>query len=491
MVREELRSSFFALKKLSEKISDGDVSPVDLVGACLDKIKILNPILNAFITVIEEEELYKQAQIAEKEIKQGNYLGPLHGVPFSIKDIFYAKGIRCTAGSKILSNNIPSIDSTAVDRMKKAGGILIGTNNLNEFASGITGINPFYGSSKNPWDISKISGGSSGGSAVAVATGMVPISLGTDTGGSIRVPSSLCGVVGLKPTYGRISKYNVFPLSPSLDHVGCITRSAWDVAAVMEYIAGWDPLDETSEHKEVPAYTKIIEKSTLKGVRIGIPRESFFDCLYPEIQGIFYDFIETLRSNESIIVFDLHLHNPEKYYKSWRDIRFAEASEIHRKWLNTRASEGYTNEVRNMLIQGRRISAVDYICALKTVKEIKKEFLSILGTNNNSKIDAIITPTTITPALRFDEETVSIGKNTVLETRQALLRNTIVFNSTGLPAISIPIGLTKDNMPVGAQIIGLPFREDMVLSIAYSYERMNNSIDKFIINFAALNKSKL
>src|SRR5215216_3795545 len=158
MIKEELTSSLFSLKQLSGKIKEGDVSPVDLVGACLYKIKILNPILNAFITVIEEGELYKQAQIAEKEIKQGNYLGPLHGVPFSIKDIFYAKGIRCTAGSKILSNNIPSIDSTAVNRMKKAGGILIGTNNLNEFASGITGINPFYGSSKNPWDISKISG---------------------------------------------------------------------------------------------------------------------------------------------------------------------------------------------------------------------------------------------------------------------------------------------------------------------------------------------
>jgi aspartyl-tRNA(Asn)/glutamyl-tRNA(Gln) amidotransferase subunit A len=469
MVKKELRSSLFSLKQLSEKIKEGDVSPVDLVGACLDKIKILNPILNAFITIIEEEELYKQAQIAEKEIKQGNYLSPLHGIPFSIKDIFYTKGIRCTAGSKILSNNIPSIDSTAVKRMKKAGGILIGTNNLNEFASGITGINPFYGSSKNPWDISKISGGSSGGSAVAVATGMVPISLATDTGGSIRVPSSLCGVVGLKPTYGRISKYNVFPLSPSLDHVGCITRSTWDVAAVMEYIAGWDPLDKTTEDKEVPTYTKIIEKSTLKGIRIGVPREYFFNHLCPEVQDLFYDFIETLRSNESIIVFDLDLHNNKKYYRSWRDIRLAEASEIHLKWLNTGAVEGYSNEVRNMLIQGRRISAVDYIHALKAIKEIKKEFLSIL----DRKIDAIITPTTIIPATRFDKKTVSIGKNT-LETRQALLQNTIVFNSTGLPAISIPIGLTKDNMPVGAQIIGPPFNEDMILSIAYSYECMNN-----------------
>src|ERR671922_27941 len=268
---KELKLLSFSLKQLCERIKSGEISPVDLIEICLGRIEKLNPTLNAFITVIEKENLYKQAQIAEKEIKQGNYLSPLHGIPFSIKDIFYAKGIRCTAGSKILTSYIPHADATVVKKMKKAGAILIGTNNLNEFASGITGINPFYGSSKNPWNISKISGGSSGGSAVAVATGMVPISLGTDTGGSIRVPSSLCGIIGLKPTYGRVSKHNVLPLSPSLDHVGCITRSAWDVAAVMEYMAGWDPLDKTSEDKEVPAYTKIIEKSTLKGVRIGIP----------------------------------------------------------------------------------------------------------------------------------------------------------------------------------------------------------------------------
>ena len=474
---KELKSLSFSLKQLSERIRSGDISPVDLIEVCLGRIEKLNPILNAFITVIEKENLYKQAQIAEKEIKQGNYRGPLHGIPFSIKDIIYAKGIRCTAGSKILTSYIPHADATVIKKMKKAGTILIGTNNLNEFASGITGTNPFYGSSKNPWNISKISGGSSGGSAVAVATGMVPISLGTDTGGSIRVPSSLCGVVGLKPTYGRISKHNVFPLSPSLDHVGCITRSTWDAAAVMEYIAGWDPLDEATEPKKVPAYTKIIEKSNLKRLRTAVPKEYFFNYLHPEVEVIFCNFIEILRSNGFIEVHDVNLqYNSKKYCRSWLDIRLAEATEIHLKWLKTKADD-YSYEVRRMLVEGTKVSAVDYLGALRAVKEeIKKEFLSTFKHN----INAIITPTTIIPAPGFDEETVSIDNCTVLETRQALLQNTIVFNSTGLPAISIPIGLTKDDMPVGAQIIGPPFKEDLILSMAYNYEHINNNIDKFM-----------
>jgi aspartyl-tRNA(Asn)/glutamyl-tRNA(Gln) amidotransferase subunit A len=487
LAKEEPRSSLFSIKQLSERIESGDVSPVNLVENCLDKIKILNPTLNAFITIMKEEELYKQAQIAEKEIRQGNYRSPLHGIPFSIKDIFYVKNVRCTAGSKILANYVSNEDATAVMRMKKAGAILIGTNNLNEFASGITGINPFYGSSKNPWDTSKISGGSSGGSAVAVATGMVVVSLGTDTGGSVRVPSSLCGVVGLKPTYGRISKHNIFPLSHSLDHVGCITRSVWDAAAIMEYIAGWDPLDETSEDKEVPIYTKIIEKTNLKGIRIGVPKEFFCDYLHPEVEGLFHDFIEILSSAGTIVVYDLDLHNTEQYYKSWQDIRLAEAAEIHLKWLNTRADD-YSHEVRRMLVQGTRISAVDYIHSIRTVKEIRNELLAGFS---DRKFDALVVPTTIIPAPRFDEETVSLGKNVVLDTRQALLRNTIVFNSTGLPTINIPIGLTKDNMPIGVQIVGPPFKEEMILSIAYNYECMNNSTDKFAPYFATVNKKKL
>jgi aspartyl-tRNA(Asn)/glutamyl-tRNA(Gln) amidotransferase subunit A len=306
---------------------------------------------------------------------------------------------------------------------------------------------------------------------------MVPISLGTDTGGSIRVPSSLCGVVGMKPTYGRVSKHNVFPLSPSLDHVGCITRSAWDASVIIEHISGWDPLDETSKRKKVPAYTKVIEEELMiKGIRIGIPKKYFFDHVYPQVESIFYDFIETLRSIDSILVCDLNLQNTEKYHRSWQEIRLAEASEIHLKWLNTRAND-YSYEVREMLVQGTKVSAVDYISAVKTVRKLKKDFLSIL---NHKKINAIIVPTTIITAPRFDEQTVSIDMNTVVETREALLRNTIPFNSTGLPAISIPIGLTKDNMPVAAQIIGRPFNEETILSIAYNYERTDNSSKRFV-----------
>ncbi|HET7644545.1 MAG TPA: amidase [Nitrososphaeraceae archaeon] len=489
--REELRSSLFSVKQLSEKIMIKDLSPVDLIEDCLERIKELNPKLNAFITVIEEGKIYKEAQIAEKEIKQGNYRGFLHGIPFSIKDIIYAKGVRFTAGSKILSNYISNVNATVVDKMKKAGAILIGTNNLNEFASGITGINPFYGSSKNPWDNSRISGGSSSGSAVAVATGMIPIALGTDTGGSIRVPASLCGVVGLKPTYGRISKHNVFPLSPSLDHVGCITRSVWDAAAVIEYIAGWDQLDETSEDKKVPIYTKIIEEksSPKEGIRIGIPKDYFFEYLHPGIKDLFYDFIDTLRLIDSIVVCDdLDLSNTtEKYHRSWRDIRLAETSEIHLKWLNSKTKDNYSLEVRNMLIEGTKITAVGYLTALRIIKEIRKEFLSIL----NHKADVLIVPTTIVPAPRFNEETISI-KDKVLQTREALLRNTIVFNSTGLPAVNIPIGLTrdKDNMPAGAQIIGSPFREDLILSVGYKFERINNSINKFIPPLGNVKRNK-
>ena len=462
--------SLLSIKGLSEKIQTSEITPVDLAEFCLDRIRRLNTSLNAFITVVDEKDLFNNAVLAEKEIRSGNYRGPLHGIPFSIKDIIYAKGIRCTAGSKMLSENVSQTDATCFKKIKKAGGIFLGTNNLNEFASGITGVNSSYGDSKNPWNMSRISGGSSGGSAVAVSTGMTWIALGTDTGGSLRVPSSLCGVVGLKPTYGRVSKYGVFPLAPSLDHVGCITRSVWDAAAILECISGWDPYDQESSRRKIPQYTKIVEKSNANGLAVGVPKEYFFNYMECEVEKLFNQFLEKLKSLE-YKVSDIGLQNYQRYYKTWRDIRYPEATAVHEDWFKTR-TKGYSPEVKKMLILGTKISAVDYLQAKKIIDvELKKEFLTIL----NEMVDVIIVPTTIIPAPRFDElDVIDIG-GTVMQTREALLRNTIVFNSTGFPAVSIPIGLTKDKMPVGAEIIGPPFGEERILSLAYNYECMNRN----------------
>jgi len=469
MVKESI--SFSSIKQLSETIKNRDLSSVDLVEVCLKRINKFNPSLNSFITVLNEQA-YEDAERIEKEIRQGIDRGPLQGIPFSIKDIIFAEGVRCTAGSKIMSNYIPKIDATIVARMRKAGAILVGTNNLNEFASGITGINPHYGSSKNPWNIHRISGGSSGGSAVAVATGMVPVSLGTDTGGSIRVPSSLCGVVGLKPTYGTVSKYGVMHLAPSLDHVGCITRSAWDAAIVLHIIAGHDPLDLIKENQNMPRYRKDFAEIKDKKLSVGLPRQYFFDYLQPEVKDIINNFIDTIGLADSIL--EINVEKTDKIYESWRTIRFAEATEIHLKWLKTKA-EDYSKDVRKMLLEGTQIAAIEYIRALRLRNEIKNEFLRLL-----KKVDIIVVPTTILAAPRFDDFQVSKIDGKLIEIREALLRNTIVFNSTGLPAITIPVGLTKHGMPVGVQIVGSLFEEEKLLSVAYKYECIKNSFYKYV-----------
>ena len=479
MGRRNSLPTILSIRELSERIKSGQVSPVELIEASLNKIEELNPVLHSFITVIKKEELLTQACIEEKEIKRGNYRGPLHGIPFSVKDNIYVKGIRCTCGSKILSSYIPKSSATVYRRMKKAGAIFIGTNNLNEFASGISGINPFYGSSKNPWNIARLSGGSSGGSAVAVATGMVLVSLGTDTGGSVRVPASLCGVVGLKPTYGRISRHNIFPLSPTLDHVGCITRSVWDAAAVLEYIAGWDPLDGTSIDAGVPRYTTTVQKSNLDGKRIGVLEEYFCDRLHPEVLELFERLMGFLRSNKVTVVSGLKLHDSEEYYGSWLNIRLAEAAKVHLRWLDTRVEE-YSDEVRRMLVAGTKISEVDLSRSLSTVKELRRSFITMFSAQ---KLDALTVPTTIIPAPQFGQYMAS-----GTEIRRALLRNSIIFNSTGLPSITVPIGLAKQRLPVGAQLIGLPFEEEKILSIAYCIECINGSKDKFVPKINHLQK---
>ena len=459
---------------MSDRIRQGDLSPSELVEACLERIKKFDSSLDAFITVLEERAR-QDAKVAERQIKEGHYIGPLHGIPFSIKDVIYAKGVKCTAGSKIMSDYISKINATSVEKMKRAGAILIGTNNTHEFACGITNVNPHYGSSKNPWNTSKLSGGSSGGSAVSVGAAMIPVSLATDTSGSIRVPSSLCGVVGLKPTYGRVSKYGIVDLAPSLDHVGCITRSVWDAAAVLQTIAGPDPFDPTTETKEVPNYVEIIENGkdgiTKKNLSVGIPKEYFFDYLQPEVQRVFFDFVDTIKSID-ISVSDVHFSESDKIYDSWRPLRLGESAEIHMKWLQTRP-EDYGEDVRKMLMQGTEVSAVDYIRAHKFRKDLRKEFVKLL-----QNFDVLVMPTTPLTAPGFDQQTVVIGDKT-FPIYQALSRNTIAFDSTGLPAVNVPAGFSNNNMPVGVQIVGASFEEEKILSLAYAYEQINDSVMKF------------
>lgn len=471
----ELFSSLYSIRQISDKIKNGDVSPVDLVEVCLDRIKKLNPILNSFITVVDEKQIYKQAEISENGIKRGNYLGPLHGIPFSIKDVFHAKGVPFTAGSKLFADHVSQKDSIPVKRLKEAGAVLIGTNNLNEFASGITGKNPYYGDSKNPWDQHRISGGSSGGSAVAVATGMAMVSLGTDTGGSVRVPSSLCGVVGLKPTYDLISKNGVFPLSPSLDHVGWITKSVWDSAIVLNCLSKKNSLHKIFESKKKNSIFANYKNKIKEKIVLGIPENYFIENLHSEVEHIFSNFVNRLPPDEFRIE-NIKLHATEQYYKSWRTIRLAEAAQIHLAWLKSRQCD-YSSEMRKMLVDGTKISAIEYLQAMHITKEIRKEFLSIL----RNKIDALIAPTTIISAPRLNEDAVIVNKDVLMDTRESLLRNTIIFNSVGLPAVSVPLGLTKESgLPAGLQIVGPPYGEDLVLSIAYYFEFINEDAFKSI-----------
>src|SRR5215216_7922671 len=299
------RSSFLntlnlTIEQLSKDISSGDISPLDLIEDTLERIAKLNPKLHAFITILEDYAR-QDAKNAELEIKQGKYKGPLHGIPVSLKDLIYMKGVRSTSGSKILSNFVPNYDSTIVKKLKNAGAIIVGMNNTHEFACGMTNINPHYGSSKNPWDIDRMSGGSSGGSAVAVSAGMTTASIGTDTSGSIRVPSSLCGVFGLKPTYGRVSKFGVQELAPSIDHVGPIARSAWDIAVVLQTIAGYDKLDTSTVDLPVPNYIDDLSEKKYKDkkgtykFKVGIPSEFFFDIIDSKVMRVFENFVDRLQ----------------------------------------------------------------------------------------------------------------------------------------------------------------------------------------------------
>jgi aspartyl-tRNA(Asn)/glutamyl-tRNA(Gln) amidotransferase subunit A len=453
------------IEGLSKLISSKDLSPVDLIEATIDQINILNPELNAFITVLEDFAR-AEAKKAESQIIQGKYRGPLHGIPISLKDLIYVRGVRSTSGSKILSDYIPEYDSTVVKKLSDAGAIIIGMNNTHEFACGITNINPHYGSSKNPWDSTRMSGGSSGGSAVAVSARMSSASIGTDTSGSIRVPSSLCGLFGLKPSYGRVSKYGVMQLAPSIDHVGPITRSAWDAAAVLSVIAGYDERDSSTVNYPVQDYLGVLSKDrgkTTTKFKLGIPEEFFFDLIDQDVMNIFDTFIDKIHES-GISTNSVNVEETDKIYETWRAIRLGESAAIHSDWMKTRREE-YGSDVLAMLERGIDISAVDYIKAQANKLKLKSAFLKSM-----KDLDGLVVPTTSIAAPLLDQTMVNINGES-LEVYQALSRLTTVFDVTGLPVLNIPAGLIDDKLPVGVQLVGRPFEEALILSMAHIYEK--------------------
>jgi aspartyl-tRNA(Asn)/glutamyl-tRNA(Gln) amidotransferase subunit A len=455
--------AFFSIEHAAKLLRARKLSPVALVEAALARAERLQPRLNAFITLLADKAR-RDARRAEREIVQGRWRGPLHGIPISLKDNFWTRGVRTTAGSKILADFIPTMDSTAARRLARAGAILIGKTNLHEFAYGVTTENPHYGAAHNPWAFDRTPGGSSGGSAAAVAAGVGFASLGTDTGGSVRIPAALCGIVGLKPTYGRVSCWGVIPLSRSLDHVGPLARTVADVAILLDAIAGRDSRDPAAKGPPAPDYRRGLERLP-KRLRLGRPRDFFFERLDPEVRAAVAAAARKLERLGARVE-EVSLPHVAGSLELATQIALFEAAQFHsgEGYFPARAME-YGEDVRQRLEQGMAMPEADYRSALARRDAERQDFLAAF-----ERVDAILVPTVPIPAPRIGAKSVRIGgkEETV---RSALVRLNRPANSCGLPAISVPCGFTRAGLPMGLQLIGKPWDELRLLQIAHAYEQ--------------------
>ncbi len=462
-------NSDLTITTLSALLRRRKLSPVELTQAMLSRIERLDPQLNAFITVTPDLAL-SQAKRAEKDIAHGAYRGALHGIPVCLKDLYHTSGVRTTAGSRILRDYVPAENAAAVERLFDAGAVLLGKTNLHEFAYGATNINPHYGPVQNPWAGGRMSGGSSGGSASAVAAGLAVASLGTDTGGSIRIPAAACGCVGLKPTYGRVPLCGVIPLAASLDHAGPICRSVEDAALLLEAIAGAHPCDAASFGKTGEKFNQDFKRG-LRGLRIGVPRQYFFDHLQRDVRRAVLAAIAVLERNGAEIR-EVDLKWMDQTARLAGEITVAEALVYHSRWLKKRFAE-YGPDVRKRLKEGMKLSALVYLQAQELRRTYSREFDDVL-----QSVDTLAAPTlpVAAPLIREDEVSVGRARENV---RVALLRLTRPGNLTGLPAITLPCGLTPEGLPVGLQLIGRRQDEKTVLRAAYAFERLTPWHDMF------------
>lgn len=438
-----------------------EISSVELTVECLARIEKWNPALNAFITVTSALAL-EQARKADAELAGGMDRGPLHGIPVAHKDLFCTRGIRTTGGSKTFAEYVPEFDAAVVERLHNAGAVFVGKTNLHEHAYGITSENPHYGAVRNPWDPERSPGGSSGGSAVAVATGMALAATGTDTGGSIRVPASWCGIAGLKPTFGRVSKYGVLPLGYTLDHPGPMAQTVRDVALLFQAMAGHDPRDPSSVDRPVPRCLPEEREISLRGVRIGLPRNFYFDRIDKEVDAAVY-FLGYTAEDLGAELMRVQVPDGEQLNTLAHLTLLAEAASVHEPYLRKRRKT-YGDDVRALLDMGRIVPAVDYLQAQRLRKRILGVYLDIL-----KRVDALLLPATPMTAPRIGQKQVEIGGEAE-DTRIAATRLLRGFNLLGLPVLALPAGFSSAGLPVGCQIVGRPWDEPLLLRIGAALE---------------------
>ena len=443
-----------SIREASDLVRKRVISPVELTRACLQRIERLNPTLNAFITVTAEQAM-AQAREAEAEVQRGRWRGPLHGIPVGLKDNIDTEGVRTTLASAVFKDRVPAADAEVVRRLKAAGAVALGKQNLHEVAFGTTSAVSHFGPVHNPWQYDRIAGGSSGGSAVAVAAGLCFGAVGTDAGGSIRVPSAYCGIVGLKPTYGLVSMRGGGDAGWwSMNHLGPMCRSVADAALLLSAIAGYDPRDSTSVEAPIPDYTAAL-RAKVSALRLGVPRAVFYDNLDPEIEAAINAALGVLRQLTTSVR-DVSLQPISPVIAP--NIVLAENYAFHAPYF-VKTPQLYHTAISRNLRQGSEVTTAAYIESRRELDEARRAIGAVF-----SNVDLLVTPTTAVPPPTI-EDAVRLG------VELQLIRNTSPFNVYGIPTISIPCGFTSSGLPIGMQITGPRFGESKVLALAHAYEQ--------------------
>ncbi len=461
--RDELLD--LSLAEAARKVRAREVSPVDLVQASLARIRATDSVLRSYITVFEEQAL-QVAKAAEIMVAAGHGLGPLHGIPIALKDNVAVRGTRTTAGSKVLGDWVPDADATIAARLRQAGAIFIGKTNMHEFAWGGTSANPHYGAVRNPWNTAHFPAGSSGGSGVAVAARSCYGAVGTDTGGSIRLPSAINGVVGIRPTYGRVSNHGIIPLAWSMDTAGPMTRTVEDCALMFAAMAGHDPKDPTTAARPCADYGADLGQS-LRGLRIGIVSGYFFHHLQPPVRDAVQAALATYEKLGAQLV-EVEIENIHGNISAQLTIESAEPSTYHQRWLRERPQD-YGDDVRTLLEVGEMLLATHYLQAQRYRTLLRNEFIDAFR-----NVEAFVCPTLPFTATKLGATTVVIENGVEEDMLSAIMQFTGVASLTGLPALNVPCGFDAAGLPIGMQLIGRPFDEATLFRMGHAFQTTTN-----------------